>query len=45
MFLSRYGMDIVDAGPCVLGMHSPCEVSSKADIYSAFRLYKAFFED
>ena len=42
-FLSRYGMDCVDAGPGVLGMHSPCEVTSKADIYSAYLLYKAFF--
>jgi aspartyl aminopeptidase len=45
MFLSRYGMDCVDAGPCILGMHSPCEVCSKADIYSAYKLYKAFFID
>ncbi len=45
MFLSRYGMDCVDAGPCMLGMHSTCEVTSKADIYSAFLLYRAFFND
>jgi len=43
MFMSRFGMDCVDAGPCVLGMHSTCEVTSKADIYSAYLLYKAFF--
>lgn len=43
--LSQYGMECVDAGPGVLGMHSPCEVSSKADIYSAYKLYKAFYED
>ena len=45
MFLSRYGMDCVDAGPCMLGMHSTCEVTSKADIYSAYLLYKAFLEE
>ncbi|MEK6846377.1 MAG: aminopeptidase [Nanoarchaeota archaeon] len=45
MFLSRYGMNCVDAGPCVLGMHSTCEVSSKADVYSAYLLYKAFFKE
>ncbi|HOX28154.1 MAG TPA: aminopeptidase [bacterium] len=44
MLLSRYGMDCVDAGPCLLGMHSPCEVASKADIYSAFKLYNSFFK-
>ncbi len=45
MFLSRYGMDCVDAGPCALGLHSPMEVTSKADIYAAFRFYRAFFAD
>lgn len=45
MFMSRYGMDCVDAGPCLLGMHATCEVASKADVYSAFKLYKAFLED
>lgn len=43
MFMSRYGMDCLDAGPCVLGMHSVCEVTSKSDIYSAYLLYRAFF--
>lgn len=45
MYLSRYGMNCVDAGPCVLGMHAVCEVASKADIYSAYLLYKAFFKE
>ena len=44
MFLSRYGMDCIDAGPCVLGMHSPCEVTSKADIYASYKLYRSFWE-
>ncbi len=45
MFLSRYGMDCVDAGPSVLGMHSPFEVVSKADVYSAFLFYRAFLNE
>lgn len=45
MFMSRYGMDCVDVGPCMLGMHSPFEVTSKVDIYCTYLLYKAFFED
>ena len=45
MFIARYGMDCVDAGPCILGMHSPAEVTSKADIYACYRLYKAFFKN
>ncbi|HOP62219.1 MAG TPA: aminopeptidase [Spirochaetota bacterium] len=45
MLMSRYGMDCLDAGPSLLGMHSVCEVASKADIYAAFLLYKAFFAE
>jgi aspartyl aminopeptidase len=45
MYLSRYGMDCVDAGPAVLGMHSTYEITSKIDVYSAFQFYKVFFEN
>ena len=41
-FLSKYGMNVVDAGPALLGMHSPYEVASKIDIYSCYKLYKEF---
>jgi aspartyl aminopeptidase len=44
MYLSRYGMNCVDIGPSILGMHSPCEVTSKADVYSAYLFYQAFFK-
>lgn len=43
MFLARYNMDVVDAGPALLSMHSPSEISSKVDLYSCFEGYKAFF--
>lgn len=43
-FLAKYGMDVVDCGPCILGMHSPYEVSSKIDVYHTYLFYKAFFE-
>jgi len=43
MFLARYNMDVVDAGPAILSMHSPFEVSSKIDIYASFEAYKAFY--
>ena len=43
--MSRFGMDAIDAGPAVLGMHAPREVVSKADIYETYRLYKAFMEN
>ena len=44
MFLARYGMDVVDAGPALLAMHSPFEISSKVDLYMAYRAYKIFIE-
>jgi len=45
LFLSRYGMDTVDMGPPVLGMHSPREVMSKVDLYETYKAYKAFFSN
>ncbi|MGA1869230.1 MAG: aminopeptidase [bacterium] len=41
-YLAIYGMDIVDCGVSLLGMHSPYEVSSKADLYEAYRAYSCF---
>jgi len=37
-----YGMNVIDAGVGVLNMHSPLEVTSKADIYEARNAYMAF---
>ena len=34
MYLAAYGMDIIDFGPAILGMHSPFELASKADLYA-----------
>ncbi|MDY6822790.1 MAG: aminopeptidase [Thermodesulfobacteriota bacterium] len=42
-FLAEYGMDIVDCGPALLSMHSPFEISSKGDVYMAYKAYCAFF--
>ena len=39
---AKYGMDVIDSGVAVLSMHSPWEVSSKADVYEACRGYEAF---
>ncbi|NLV15661.1 MAG: aminopeptidase [Syntrophomonadaceae bacterium] len=44
-FLSRFGMDVVDCGVALLGMHSPFEVASKADVYSAYKAYRAFMQE
>ena len=43
-FLAEHNMDVVDAGPALLSMHSPMEISSKADIWSTYGAYKAFYE-
>lgn len=40
--LAKYGMNVIDSGVAVLSMHSPWEVTSKADVYEAYRGYKAF---
>ncbi len=44
-FLAEHGMDVIDCGPPILGMHSPYEISSKADLYSAYEIYKVFLEE
>ena len=44
-FFAERGVNVIDIGPAVLGMHSPYEIVSKADIYETFRAYKAFYED
>ncbi len=42
---ARFGMDVIDSGVPVLSMHSPWEVTSKADIYEARRGYEAFLRN
>ena len=43
--LANKGVEVIDCGVPVLSMHAPYEVTSKFDIYSAFRTYKVFFEE
>lgn len=40
--LSLYGMQVIDSGIAVLSMHAPWEAISKADLYEAYKGYKAF---
>ena len=42
--LANKGVDVIDCGVPVLSMHAPYEVTSKFDIYEAFRAYKAFWK-
>jgi aspartyl aminopeptidase len=41
--LANKGVDVIDCGVPVLSMHSPYEVTSKFDVYEAYRAYKAFW--
>ena len=41
--LANKGVDVIDCGVPVLSMHAPYEVTSKFDIYEAYRTYKAFW--
>ena len=42
--LANKGVDVIDCGVPVHSMHAPYEVTSKYDIYTAYRGYKAFWE-
>ena len=42
--LANKGIDVIDCGVPVLSMHSPYEVTSKFDIYAAYRTYEAFMK-
>jgi len=41
-YLANNGMDIIDCGPALLGMHSPLEVSAKDDVWMCRKAFKAF---
>ena len=43
--MANYGMEVIDSGVAVLSMHAPWEVTSKADIYEAYKGYKAFLQE
>ncbi|MFO8031002.1 MAG: aminopeptidase [Desulfohalobiaceae bacterium] len=43
-FLAVYGLDIIDFGPSILGMHSPFEISSKVDLYATYLAFREFLQ-
>jgi aspartyl aminopeptidase len=43
-FLAEKGACVLDMGPALLGMHSPFELVSKADLFETYRAYKALLE-
>ncbi len=42
--LADRGIDVLDCGVPVISMHSPYEITSKFDIYNAYKAYKVFYE-
>ena len=42
--LAEYGMNVIDSGVAVLSMHSLWEATNKADVYEAYKGYKAFIQ-
>ena len=43
--LANKGVDVIDCGVPVLSMHAPYEVTSKFDIYSAYKTYQTFWKE
>lgn len=43
--MANHGMEVIDSGVAVLSMHAPWEVTSKADVYEAYRGYKSFLRN
>ena len=43
-FFTIKGMQVIDVGVPVLAMHSPQELIHRSDLFSAYNLYKKFFE-
>lgn len=42
--MADWGCDVVDCGVAMHSMHAPLEIVAKADAYSGYLAYKAFFE-
>ncbi|MDD3536098.1 MAG: aminopeptidase [Candidatus Cloacimonetes bacterium] len=40
--LANLGAEVIDCGVGLMGMHSLCELSSKADLYSTYKAYRVF---
>lgn len=43
--MANYGMEVIDSGVAVLNMHAPWEITSKSDLYEAYRGYIAFLKE
>ncbi len=44
-FMAHSGVEVIDCGTGVLGMHSPFEVIGKGDLYMTYKGYHAFYKE
>ncbi|MGN1133832.1 MAG: aminopeptidase [Oscillospiraceae bacterium] len=44
-YIANLDIDVIDVGVPVLSMHAPFEVTSKIDVYMAYKAFSVFFED
>lgn len=44
-YIANLDVDVIDVGVPVLSMHAPFEVTSKIDVYMAYKAFSAFFTD
>lgn len=42
MYIAKHNIETLDCGPGLVSMHSPFEISSKADLYETYKAYKSF---
>lgn len=43
-YIANLDVDTIDCGVPLLSMHAPYEIASKADVYMAYKAYKAFYK-
>lgn len=44
-YIANLNIDVIDVGVAVLSMHAPFEVTSKIDIYMAYKAFSCFFNE
>jgi len=45
LFIARMDVETIDIGVPVLSMHAPLELTAKADVYTAYKGFKAFYKN
>ena len=45
MYIANLDVEVIDVGVPVISMHAPYELTSKFDVYMAFRAFSVFFAD